>query len=81
MGVVAIRIYLGGHTGTGPMADLLMVDGTIDTIEWEDIRLLNKYKYRIDGHTLIYDERPRSSWDNYRRLVCGEGICKNLCQW
>ena len=35
-GIIAIRIYYGlNHT---PMADLRMVDGVVETIQWTDVK-------------------------------------------
>lgn len=63
MGAIAIRIYLGGITGTVPMADIRTTDGTIRTIEWTNSNQRNCF--RIDGYTLIYDERPKRKWKEW----------------
>lgn len=65
MGVKAIRIYLGGFTGVVPMADLLMTDGVVETIEWTDVRQRKQFESGINGYTLIYDERPKCEWNEW----------------
>lgn len=60
--VLAIRIYLGGYTGTVPMADLYIADGVVETIEWTNKKQRKEFESAISGYTLIYDERPKKSW-------------------
>ena len=64
MGVKCIRIYYGEY-GTTPMADLLMADGVVETIEWTNVRQRNQFKDKINGYTLIYDERPKIPWEEW----------------
>lgn len=62
-GVLAIRIYYGlNHT---PMADLYMGDGVVETIQWTDVDQRKKFLKRINGYTLIYDERPKREWSEW----------------
>ena len=61
--VIAIRIYLGGPYCTCPMADLYMCDGVVETIEWVNVKQRKEFEPHINGYTLIYDERPKRSWD------------------
>lgn len=63
MGAIAIRIYLGGITRTIPMADIKTSDGTIHTIEWANS--IQRERFRIDGYTLFYDERPKREWKDW----------------
>ena len=65
MKVIAIRIYLGGYTNTVPMADLKMVDGVTETIEWTDVKQRKQFESGINGYTLIYDERPKCEWNEW----------------
>lgn len=65
MKVIAIRIYLGGYTNTVPMADLKMVDGVTETIEWTNIKQRKQFERGINGYTLIYDERPKREWNEW----------------
>ena len=65
MGVIAIRIYLGGYAGTTPMADLRMLDGVVETIEWTNTKQREQFKSGINGYTLIYDERPKCDWSEW----------------
>lgn len=65
MHVVAIRIYYGGHTGVVPMADLRMADGVVETIEWTNVKQRKEFESAINGYTLIYDERPKRTWDEW----------------
>lgn len=60
-GVLAIRIYLDKN-GRTSMADLLMVDHVVETIEWTDAKQRKQFEEGINGYTLIYDERPKASW-------------------
>lgn len=66
MGVIAIRIYLGGEFNITPMADLRLSDGTIVTIEWTNIVQRGRYESEITGYTLIYDERPKCEWSCWK---------------
>lgn len=65
--VLAVRIYLGGYTGTVPMADLYIADGVFETIEWTNKRERKAFEAGINGYTLIYDERPKRSWEEWIR--------------
>lgn len=64
MGVVAIRIYLSEY-GSTPMADLRMADGVVETIQWTDVRQRKQFEDKINGYTLIYDERPKRDWKEW----------------
>lgn len=59
--IVGIRIYLN-DIGT-PMADLKTADGVCETIIWTDKKSRKKFEPFINGYTLIYDERPKPTWD------------------
>lgn len=62
-GVLAIRIYYGlNHT---PMADLRMVDGVVETIQWTDTKQRKEFEKGINGYTLIYDEREKCEWNEW----------------
>ena len=65
--VLAIRIYLGGYTRSVPMADLYIADGVVETIEWTNKRERKAFEAGINGYTLIYDERPKRSWEEWIR--------------
>lgn len=74
LGTLAIRIYLGGETGTMPMADIKTTNGTIQTIEWCSV--IQREQFYINGYTLIYDERPKRNWDEwiFDNTECREGL-------
>lgn len=63
-GVLAIRIYFDENSATPrtPMADLLMVDHVVETIEWTNVKQREQFEEGINGYTLIYDERPKMPW-------------------
>lgn len=61
MRIIAIRIYYGLNNIT--MADLKTGDGVCETIQWSDPRQRKQFQPYINGHTLVYDERPKRSWD------------------
>lgn len=61
--VVAIRIYY--NYGNIAMADLLMADGVVETIEWTNYDQRKKFQRLISGYTLIYDEREKISWEEW----------------
>jgi hypothetical protein len=63
VGVLAIRIYLGGNCT--PMADLRMADGVVETICWVDVKARKQFEQGINGYTLIYDERPKVPWEDW----------------
>lgn len=63
--IVAVRIYLGGATGTEPMADLKTFDGVTETIEWTNIKQRKEFEPYINGYTLFYDERPKREWKEW----------------
>ena len=65
-GVLAIRIYFNDGSQT-PMADLLMADHVTETIVWTDASQREQYDAGINGYTLIYDERPKATWNE----MCG----------
>lgn len=61
--VIAIRIYYKyDHI---PMADLLMADGVVETIEWTNYDQRKQFQRLISGYTLIYDEREKISWEEW----------------
>lgn len=62
-GVLAIRIYYG--LNNTPMADLYMVDGVVETIQWTDVKQREEFAKGINGYTLIYDERPKKEWSEW----------------
>ena len=64
--IIAIRIYLGGHDGATPMADLKAVDGTKRTIQWTNIEQRERFAPMINGYTLFYDERPKRKWNEWK---------------
>jgi hypothetical protein len=47
------------------MADLRMADGVVETICWTDIKARKQFEPGINGYTLIYDERPKRSWEEW----------------
>ena len=61
-GVLAVRIYFNEGNRT-PMADLYMTDGVVEHIQWTDVKQRKAFEGRINGYTLMYDERPKASWD------------------
>ena len=61
--VIAIRIYLDDLCT--PMADLRLMDGTVTTICWTDVKSRQKFEAGINGYTLVYDERPKISWEKW----------------
>lgn len=63
-GVIAIRIYFDGIS-TAPMADLLMNDGVVEHICWVDVKQRKEFEPGINGYTLVYDERPKRSWESW----------------
>lgn len=61
--IIAIRIYYGiNHT---PMADLLFIDGVVETIQWTDVKARKEFESMITGYTLYYDEREKKAWDDW----------------
>lgn len=63
-GVLAIRIYFkDGEVGRTPYADLLMTDRVVETIQWTEPKQRKPFEAGINGYTLIYDERPKMSWE------------------
>lgn len=63
MTVLAVRIYYS--INNTPMADLMMSDGVLETIQWTDVKSRNKFIPMITGYTLIYDERPKRDWKEW----------------
>lgn len=63
MTVLAVRIYYG--INNTPMADLMMSDGVLETIQWTDVKSRDKFMNMITGYTLIYDERPKRDWKEW----------------
>ena len=63
MRIIAIRIYLG--LNNTPMADLKTMDGVCETIQWNDVKQRKPFEPYINGYTLIYDERPKRSWNEW----------------
>ena len=61
MRIIAIRIYYGLNNIT--MADLKTADGVCETIQWSDPRQRKHFEPYINGHTLVYDERPKRAWN------------------
>lgn len=61
--VIAVRIY---DVGYAVMADLRMNDGVTETINWCDKRQRESFTQYMNGYTLIYDERPKKDWSDYR---------------
>ena len=61
--ILAIRIYVTDHYT--PMADLKTVNGEVITIRWTDVEARKQYEPFITGYTLIYDERPKRTWDEW----------------
>lgn len=61
--VIALRIYYAFDRI--PMADLLMSDGVIETIEWTNVKQRKQFAECINGYTLVYDERPKASWKEF----------------
>ena len=61
--VIAVRIYLDDYCT--PMADLRLMDGTVKTICWTDVKSRQQYEVGINGYTLIYDERPKIPWKEW----------------
>lgn len=65
-GVLAIRIYFDEpRFGKSPRADLLMADHVVETIEWTNVKQREQFEAGINGYTLIYDERPKRSWNQW----------------
>lgn len=65
-GVIAIRIYFRDYPfAKTPWADLLMSDGVVETIQWTDVKERKQFENRINGYTLIYDERPKREWKDW----------------
>lgn len=60
--VIAVRIYIG--LNATPMADLKMIDGVIETIQWNDAKQRKNFENRINGYTFFYDERAKVSFEN-----------------
>jgi hypothetical protein len=62
--VMAIRLYLLGHT---PMAELAFSDRSCVTIEWANSRERAFYAPLITAYTLIYDERLMAEFKTWRK--------------
>lgn len=67
--VIALRIYYAFDRQ--PMADLLMSDGVIETIEWTNVKQRKQFAERINGYTLVYDERPKLPWEEAFKYATG----------
>lgn len=63
--VIAVRIYFLDDGDFTPMADLLMPDGVVEHIQWNDVKQRKPYEKGINGYTLIYDERPKRDWSEW----------------
>lgn len=59
--VNAIRIY---WDGIRIMADLKFAYGDMETIEWTNVE--QRERYVINGYTLIYDEREKPKWEDFK---------------
>lgn len=63
--VLAIRIYFA-EGSCNPMADLVLAyDHKKVTIDWVNVEQREMYEAGINGYTLIYDERPKRSFDEW----------------
>ena len=62
--IIAIRIYY--ENGYIPKADIISADGKLETITWTNVEERKILDGRINGYTLIYDERPKRPWSEWK---------------
>ncbi len=63
--IVAMRIFYA-ENGFTPMAELVFAFGRSKTIRWDVIEENEIYLPGINAYTLIYDERPKKEFNEWK---------------